>query len=204
MKILIPIVFLSLPLFGQNDRKNSESKAFFGVNTFYQYYPIKNLNLNDSTIGRTNIILCNINAQFRLYKFIYAGFKAYYNISNSYFFTSTSNNFKGNYKVGPKLGTILFYKKRSFYVSPDANFLFSNFELQDKIDNSNIIIQKPNFKLGIDIHTGFKLREALFFTAGLSLNNFFKVNYEFNYFTIGLSYVYNKDNAVTTDRKPQF
>lgn len=197
MKFLIPIVFFSLPLFGQNNQKNSDVKAVFGMNTFYQYYSIKNLNLNDSTIGRTNIVLCNVQAQFRLYKFIYAGFKAHYNISNSYFFTSTSNNFKRNYKVGPTVGTFLFNKKGSFYVSPEAGFLFSNFELQDNIDNSNVIIQKPNFKLGIDVQSGFKLRDGLFFTAGLSLNNFFKVNYEFNYFTVGLSCIFFNDVSKT-------
>lgn len=188
----------------QVNQDDSKLKGALGISAFYQYYPITNLNLNDSIIGRTNISLINLNTQYQLYKYVYGGFKVHYNISNSYLFASTSNNFKGNYKIGPKLGLILLNHKKSFFFSPDVNFLYSNFELKDDINQSNIIIHTGNLKLGIDINTGLKLRNNLFLTAGLSLNNFFKTNYEFNYFNVGLSHLFIKDNKKTLDQKPSF
>lgn len=197
-------MFLSLQLISQPVNSNKELKSLFNLSTFYQYYPIRNLNLNDSIVGRTNIYLINLNYQNQFYKSIYIGIKAHFNISNSYFFTSTSNNFKGNYKIGPKFGSILLNKNNSFYFSPELNILFSNFELQDNNINSNIIKHDQNFKIGLDFNAGIKLQKNMFLTAGLSLNNFYKVNYEFNYFNLGISCLYFKDNKMTIDPKPSF
>jgi hypothetical protein len=200
IQTLLTTVFLFNTVRAQITLKSEENKGMlfsekyvFHANTAFTTYGITEINRGDSLMGRSTIYVVNMAAGRRLYKPVFAGLKAQYQLFHSTFFTASNINYQSGVYTGVWLGTEFINLNEKFYAGFRFHAGINSIRMQDYQGYSNIIRSIYWFHdYGFELNGGLRIGNQTHLTLGLCLTNLFDVNEELNYLQLGLLFSFPK------------
>lgn len=206
MQKVFLILFLSvLRCYPQASPDSTANTRFYlSINGFYFNDDVYNYNVAGTPVGRINNAYISASFGARLYKAVYGGVKLQYNYFRTSGYYSTAFDHKYGLTGGPFIGLAIIKPNRLYYYNFKVQALLSNVTFsQTAYSDREVITDKPKIYYGIEAEIGLKLFPKLYVMAGISLNDQFTKDKQFNFPYAGIvipNVFHKKENQKSAKR----
>jgi len=160
----------------------ANTRFYLSLNGFYFNDDIYNYNVANTPVGRTNNAYTSASFGARIYRAVYGGVKLQYNYFRTSGYYSTAVEHKYGFTGGPFIGLAIIKPNRLYYYNFRVQTLLSNVTFsQTAYSDREVMTGQSKIYYGVEVEIGLKLFPKLYVMAGISLNDQFTKDRQFNF-----------------------